>query len=391
MQQKKISVSHQALCIHHQLVDEIRVRIEQNGGMIHFQEFMQLALYKPGLGYYQNPVQKFGEQGDFVTAPEMGNHFANCLARSIAELQADNRNQLLEIGAGSGALAVELLSSLAKMDLLPQKYLILEPSANLQALQKRKVSLLPPEIAAIVEWLPDLPENFTGTAIANEVIDAIPCERIVKTESGWKYQGVTWQENAFQWHVIENHGTQALEDMEAFPQVLSESSEFQVGYVTETRPMANSWIERISRSIDKGWILLFDYGYPQQEYYHPQRIEGSLRCFSRHQANSNPLELVGLQDITAHVDFTELANAAVSCGLEVSGFTTQSGFLIENGILEVEHSANQVSTDSYINSQQIQKLIAPGQMGEVVKVIALSKEVDDQPGGFGLQDHLHRL
>ena len=388
MQQKKLKVSQDVLAIHQRLVGEICTRIEQNSGAIHFQDFMQMALYLPQYGYYQNELCKLGEQGDFITAPEMGTHFAVCIANSLAALDTESRAQIIEVGAGSGALAIDLLLALAANDQLPKQYYILEPSANLQALQKQNIAKqLPEEIFAQVRWLKDLPDDFTGTVIANEVVDAIPCERIIRAQSGWHYQGVTWTEEIFQWKTLEIVKQQHL------PETLMELNNYQLGYTTEIRPLVSPWIERLSRCVRQGWVMLFDYGYPQREFYHPQRTEGSLRCFSRHQAHSSALELVGLQDITGHVDFTELAKAAVASGFDVSGFTTQSGFLLETGILDSSLSKieSENSKARYLSSQQIQKLITPGQMGEVIKVIAFSKATDDQPAGFTLQDHLHRL
>jgi len=384
-QQKEIQISAKAQQINQQLVGLIADKIKQNNRGISFAEYMQLALYAPSLGYYQNGLQKFGAQGDFITAPEMGDLFAYGLVNSIISLDEKLSDHLLEIGAGTGQLAGDILLQLEALGRAPEQYFILEPSANLQALQFETIQSKVPQLIDRVKWLKALPQNFHGVIFANEVLDAIPCERIEKTESGWQQLGVTFKNGQFDWKIIDDI---AAEDL---PELL-QGGAFIEGYISETRPLVDSWINSLSDCLEQGLILLFDYGYPQLEYYHPQRTDGSLRCFTNHQAHSQPLELTGLQDITAHVDFTQVAKAAIESGLEIDGFTSQAGFLLENRILErVEANHSSDNATNYAMSQQVQKLTAPGQMGEVIKVIGLSKKVNSTPSGFTLQDQLYRL
>jgi SAM-dependent MidA family methyltransferase len=386
MQTKETLVSSEAFKLHQNLCAQIDQKINDSNGVISFAQFMQLALYSPRLGYYQNGLQKFGAQGDFITAPEMGELFACGLVNSLVSVSNDFTARLLEIGAGTGQLAADVLTELNLKNRAPERYYILEPSANLQSLQLETIKNQVPEMLSRVEWLNQLPENFEGCIFANEVIDAIPCERIQKNESGWQQIGVKVMQGQFDWLPMQDINPKDLPDLLA-------GEEYINGYTTEMRPLAKPWIKSLAECLSQGHIFLFDYGYSQKEYYHPQRVEGSLRCFNRHQAHSQPLELTGLQDITAHVDFTEIAKAAVNAGLDVDGFTTQAGFLLENGILQ------QVSADiddglsalNYQMSQQVQKLTSPGQMGEVVKVIGLSKSTHSVPSGFSLQDRLHSL
>ena len=381
---KNMKLTAKAHEIHRQLTRQVAAKITEAGGVIRFAEFMQAALYTPRLGYYQNELQTFGEAGDFITAPEMGELFAACIARAIGGLCVDSNHQILEIGAGSGALAKGLLSRLKPSLISPNQYLILEPSAVLQAGQRERLADDPKiDLNASVDWISQLPTQFNGVIIANEVLDALPCERIQKTAEGWQYLGVAFDGEQF---YLQPAGKVKADDL---PPALLQKDAYVEGYTTEIRPIVTAWITSLANSLECGVILLIDYGYPQNELYHPQRTQGSLRCFSRHQANDEPLRLLGLQDITAHVDFTQVAQAALSAGLEVNGFTTQSGFLLENGLLEVKSVAAGQST--YQISQQMQKLAAPGQMGELVKVIMLSKNTQQLASGFQFQDHLHRL
>ena len=385
MPEQNITLSTIAREISDALKADIINRIDSNDGVIRFSEFMQRALYTPQLGYYQNQLYTFGEAGDFITAPEMGNLFGQCIADSIGSM-AKQHNQILEIGAGSGALARTITQALASCDWPNDKsleYKILEPSAQLQMQQKE--ALLTHEKPLVVDysWLSDFPQKFNGVILANEVLDAIPVERIQKTAQGWQYLGVATREGQFIWQpaglVMEND----------LPVILRESDVFIEGYTTEIRPLVNGWINGLSKSLNNGVILLFDYGYPRHDLYHPQRTDGTLRCFSRHQTQQDALQLVGLQDITAHVDFTQVAEAAVEAGLSVDGFTTQSGFLVENGIANL--SPDSPGKENYQYSRQVQQLTSPGQMGELVKVIQLSKSSEQLANGFALQDHMHRL
>lgn len=399
---ESFEISDQAKTINELLSAKIRVEINQTNGKIPFSKFMQMALYESKLGYYQNNLHKFGEKGDFITAPEMGKNFAKCIANSISpffqqspdhldhSVHIEQQKSILEIGAGSGALAVNLLSELAELSALPEQYWILEPSASLQNMQQIKLKESLPDYFPYVKWVSKLPENMTGIIIANEVVDAIPCERIKRQNNQWHQLGVTYKNAQF-----EQCMTKLVDDSE-LPKILTQresSKNYSDGYHAEYRPLVNGWIKSLAKTLHQGAIILLDYGYSESELYHPQREQGSLSCFINHHTHSEPFQFVGLQDITAHVDFTQIARVAYENSLVISGYTTQAGFLLENGITEISEvfEENETPQQRYQRSQELQKLLMPGQMGEVIKVILLSKELNVGIKGFTLQDHLHRL
>ncbi len=394
---ESFKLSEQAKGIQDRLSAKIQSELFKQDGKIPFSQFMQMALYEPGLGYYQNNLHKFGEKGDFITAPEMGSNFAKCLARSIRQFFHDSPSTeptpsrvLLEIGAGSGILAVNLLMELEQLDALPDQYLILEPSAQLKNQQKSLLKKRLPDYFSNIEWISQLPEKLQGLILANEVVDAIPCERVRRVDGQWRQLGVSYANGDF------NDCLMTPVDVDDLPSLLSrECGEncYPDDYTTEYRPLAKGWIKALANSLDSGAILLIDYGYSESEFYHLQRVQGSLRCFISHHSHSQPLQYVGLQDITAHVDFSQIARIAYENALEISGYTSQAGFLLENGITEIsdERAQNQTPEQRYQTSQELQKLLMPGQMGEVIKVILLSKNLETQIKGFTLQDHLHRL
>ncbi len=394
---ENLAISESAKSIQEQLCEKIRNAIDHAGGQITFSEFVRYSLYSPSLGYYQNELQTFGELGDFVTAPELGQLFAAGIANSLGELLAtESSYSLLEIGAGTGALAVELLNQLEAQDQLPKQYLILEPSASLQKLQKQHINQCTSAIRTKVEWITALPSHFEGIILANEVADAIPFERVSWVAGQWRRLGVSYDNAGFKdclMDVIEPEVVNQQLDK------LAATGELVEGYTTEYRPQLNGWIKSLDNCLESGAVLLFDYGYVASEYYHPQRASGTLNCFVRHHRHDDPFRFIGLQDITAHVDFSQLARTAVQGSLEVCGFTTQAAFLLENEVAQkAETLAINISEEQRFGlSQQMQKLLMPGQMGEVIKAILLTKS--NQPNnssfdaikGFSLQDHLHRL
>ncbi len=389
---QSFELSEESQSIQIQLSAKIRQKIEQQNEKIPFSLFMQMALYEPQLGYYQNNLHKFGSKGDFITAPEMGDSFGLCLANSLSDLLAkDNPSglkKLLEIGAGSGRLAASLLTHLKSKDSLPEDYFILEPSAELQAQQKSLLQKNHPDIIDRIIWLSKLPERFEGVIIANEVIDAIPFERMVYEKNQWWRMGVKSQPNEFTTCLFETLGTESLP---ATVQANMIEELYCDGYQTEYRPLADGWIKSLSLALEVGAILLIDYGYSDSELYHPQRHQGSMQCFINHHAHSDGLKFVGLQDITAHVNFTQIAQSAHDNQLSIDGYTTQAGFLLENGIMEINDALAENDESRYRRSQELQKLLMPGQMGEVIKVMSLSKNLDADIDGFSLQDHMHRL
>jgi len=391
---ESFEISKDAQAKSQQLSLRIADEIKAQGGHISFSAFMQMALYQPKLGYYQNLLHKFGDKGDFVTAPEMGSLFAQCLANAIAgyfnQSSSSQTEKLLEIGAGSGILAVNLLKALDKLGALPHQYFILEPSASLQNQQQVLLKQQCPQYYSKIVWLNELPKNFTGVMVANEVVDAIPCNRFIKRNGEWYSLQVCCKNEGFEDYFEERA---ANKDLPEFLLAEEETSPYPDGYVFENRPLINGWMSALAESLQQGAIILADYGYPERELYHPQRDQGTLTCFVRHHAHNDPYQLIGLQDITAHVDFSEVARCADLHGLSIQGYTTQAGFLLENGITDMSQKQSNISDpkQQYQISQQVQQLLMPGQMGEVIKVILLEKNSTFAANGFSLQDHLYRL
>lgn len=350
----------------------IRDRIAEAGGDISFAEFMHHALYAPGLGYYSAGATKFGEAGDFITAPEVSPVFGNVLARQCAEVMAGiDRANILEIGAGSGRLAVDILRKLAELDALPERYTILEVSPDLR---ERQASLLNNELPGVVDrvaWLDTLPKAFTGIILANEVLDALPVERFIKRSGSVSQLCVRTRDDGFV--MAERTAPAALaaavahiEDDLGVP--LAE------GYVSDVCLAASAWVADVAASIKCGMMFLFDYGVSRREYYATDRSGGWLRCHFRHHAHNEPLLLPGIQDITAWVDFTGIAAAAADAGLDIAGYTNQAQFLIHGG-LDAEASAlGDLPTEERLKlSRQIKLLTLPGEMGENFKCIGLGK------------------
>ncbi len=395
---QEFELSPQAIELNSRLTEIIKQKIRDKDGVIPFSDFMNMALYYPALGYYQNQRYKIGEEGDFITAPELGHYFAHSLANSMKDLFAADgwieSPNILEIGAGSGALAFDLLQRLAELDRLPCRYLILEPSAELQARQKQHLNQLSSELLERIDWISDLPADFCGMILANEVADAIPCERMTFHDNQWYQLGVAIDNQQFVEVTMKPINRQELPDFIQSREAESSSeSDYQDGYQTEYRPMMEGWINRLSRCLKQGQILLIDYGYSESDLYHPQRYQGSLKCFIQHHSHDDPYSLVGLQDITAHVDFSQIAKIAEQNNLNLDGFTTQAGFLLENGVTELSPATNRADDEQaiYRQSQHLQKLLLPGQMGEVIKAILLGKDTPASVSGFSLQDHRYKL
>ena len=367
------------------LFERIAEAIADADGLLPFDRFMDLALYAPGLGYYVAGAQKLGPGGDFVTAPELSPLFGDCLAHQCAEvLQALGGGSLLEFGAGSGALAAQILTRLGALGTLPERYLILEPSAELQARQREHLQRTLPWAVARCLWLTTLPENFSGVVIANEVLDAMPVHRFRIGEDG-----------AFQEVFVRRDGDR-LREVTAAPRSpgLREAVEALIeaglacapGYSSEINLRLPPWLHALAERMTAGLALLIDYGYPRAAYYQPDRYMGSLMCHFRHQAHGDPYRHLGLQDITAHVDFTAVAEAGQQAGLELEGFTTQAHFLIGCGIHERLASADDL--DLALGAKQ---LLLPTAMGERFKVMALGKGVSAPWCGFSVRDLSDRL
>lgn len=368
------------------LIALIRDEIQGRGGRISFARFMELALYAPGLGYYSGGSQKFGEAGDFVTAPEISPYFSRCLARQSAEvLQHLHGAEVLEVGAGSGVMAAEVLAELEALDCLPQRYSILELSAELRQRQRESIAARVPHLMERVQWLDVLPQaRFKGVVLANELLDALPVHCVRLTQSGGQERYVSWDGERFQWALGEPSTPELAARMDSLLQGLPP------GYETEINLAAEGWITSMAQMLEAGVILLIDYGFPRHEYYHPERAMGTLMCHYRHRAHDDPFVYPGLQDITAHVDFTAVAEAAVEAGLGVSGYNTQGFFLMATGIAEMGEGMEDAK-QQILNAQQIRTLTLPTEMGELFKVMALSKNYDEPLSGFALQDLRSRL
>lgn len=368
----------------------IRQAIDQAGGSISFAEFMQLALYAPGLGYYSAGAAKFGEAGDFVTAPEISPLFGRVLARQCAGVLAQvRRPAVLELGAGSGVLAAQVLPALEGLGAPPERYLILEVSPELRERQEQRLKDAQPALGAKVEWLADLPESFDGVVIANEVADALPVERF-RIEHGEVLQyRVAMEGEGFGWAVASAPGflQEAVRAIEA-----SLGVPLPDGYESEVSTGLPGWVEDVAGCIENGLAFLFDYGMPRREYYAPDRSGGWLRCHFRHRAHDDPLLWPGIQDITAWVDFTSVAEAAVRAGMDIAGFVTQAHFLLHGGLEQEFAAAAPSSTAGQAElSRQVGRLTLPGEMGERFKCIGLSRGQIERPVALAAADRAHAL
>ena len=369
-----------------QLRVEIVSEIEDNNGEIDFSRYMHHALYHPHYGYYSSGQVLFGEGGDFVTAPELGNLFARCLAVQAAQILEDIAGStIVEFGAGSGSLAADLLIALNELGSLPKNYWILEPSAMLVARQQQTIRDKAPEFVERVGWLQTLPDQpINGVMIANEVLDAIPVCRFTRTDQGAMRIGVGHNNLVF--------FDQTTKDLLTHDEIPG-WSQLADGYCSELHPQSMAWVRSVVECLDAGTLLCIDYGYPAHEYYHPQRGQGTLRCHRQHHVHNDPYQYPGLEDITAHVNFTSLADAAIDAGMELSGFTTQAGFLTALGLLDmVTKQAQSMDTrQQVLLNQQVKRLTLPSDMGELFKVMALSRGLNTPLQGFALLDHRHRL
>ena len=362
----------------------IQAKIEQSAGWLSFADFMRMALYTPDLGYYSGGAKKFGIGGDFVTAPEISPLFAQTLARQVAQVLAVTNGDLLELGAGTGKLAADLLLALHAAESTPRQYFILEVSAYLRQIQKETLQKsLSPELFMRVVWLDVLPQDFVGVMLGNEVLDAIPVHLIHKT-AGRLYERGVANAGDFIWQ------DRLLETGDLFD--LATSLGLPNEYLTEVCPAASGLIASLAQALQCGVIIMLDYGFSAREYYHPQRNLGTLMCHYQHYSHIEPLIYVGLQDITAHVDFTSVAHAGVGHDLALSGFCTQAQFLMNCGILDL---MSQVSAHDMANYAPLaaaaQKLLSPAEMGDLFKVIAFSKEIEEPLLGFSVGDKTHTL
>jgi SAM-dependent MidA family methyltransferase len=371
----------------HELISEACARA---GGLIPFSEFMRLALYAPELGYYSGGLQKFGEAGDFITAPEISPLFSRCLARQAADVLVTlPQPDVLEFGAGSGVMAAEMLLELELLDALPASYLILELTAELRQRQRETIERIAPRLLSRVRWLDSMPHNFSGVVVANEVLDAMPveCFRINEGHVESLMIGVEADRLRAQYVAAPQAVEQSVRLIEqrcghALPH----------GYCSEYNPQIPAWLQSIAAAMQSGVVLLIDYGYSAGEYYHEQRRNGTLMCHYHHRAHPDPLWYPGLQDITAFVDFSAVAYAAVDAGFDVVGYTTQAMFLLASGLPELHEAAQTGDAKRQLQlAQQIKTLTLPSEMGERFKVMALVKNHEEALRGFAMQDYRTRL
>ncbi len=373
------------------LRERIIAAIDTAGGAIPFREFMRMALYEPGLGYYAAGAAKFGIAGDFVTAPEISPLYGRCVARQIAEVLRElGSGDVLEFGAGNGRLAVDVLHTLADDSTLPTRYRILEISPDLHARQQKLIRAELPAHFDRVEWLERLPESFTGVVLANEVLDAMPVTVFRREERSCAEMYVAHKDGNFRW---EARSASPDSGLTATVAVLEkESGKFTVGYTSEYNPLLKGWWRALGDCLQRGLVLIADYGYPCREYYHPQRTQGTLLCHYRHRVHDDPFLHVGLQDITASVDFTAVAESAQAAGFTAAGYSTQAHFLLSLGLAECLEEAVRVQPDSApVLSRQVQQLTLPGEMGERFKVLAATKGLSLPLRGYTAFNALERL
>ncbi len=350
-------------------------------GPITFAKFMQMALYQSGLGYYSAGARKFGAEGDFVTAPEISPLFSRCLANQCAQVLSEiPGGSILEFGAGSGVMAKEILLSLQTKNNLPEQYFILEVSADLRDRQQKLLAELDSALFNRVKWIEDLSSPFSGIILANEVLDAMPVTKFLVDKEIREFY-VDFIEGTFSWHLGELESPELVDKIKALS--------LEPAYESEMNFMLTPWIKSLSSVLEKGVVIIIDYGYPAREYYHPERNRGTIMCHYQHRAHDNPLINVGIQDITAHVDFTAIAEAAVDNGFCVEGFLNQAAFLMNCGVMEFFPPDDELA--QYRASQEIKKLTMPSEMGELFKVMALTKDFSEELIGFSKMNRVERL
>ena len=364
------------------LLQTLHEAIATQQGWISFARYMEIALYSPGLGYYAAGASKFGASGDFTTAPERSHLFGRSLARQIAQVLAETAGDILEVGAGSGKLACDVLLELQKLDTLPAHYYILELSATLQARQREMIAAQAPQLLERAQWLDRLPPSFTGVIFGNEVLDAMPVHLVTRNNGVLYERGVAVSDAQLIWE------DQPLED--GALKDAATALDLPEGYVTEINLAAPAFVASLADRLTSGVMLFIDYGFPRAEYYHPQRNQGTLMCHYRHHAHGNPFFWPGLQDITAHVDFSAIA--ASTPDLQLLGYAAQANFLINCGITDLLAETSPEDVVNYLPlANQAQYLLSPAEMGELFKVVALGKNVDMPLLGFTRGDQRHRL
>ncbi len=349
---------------------------------IPFVEFMQLALYHPQQGYYSSGLTKIGQQGDFITGPELSPLFGYTLANQCQSiLSLLERPNILEFGAGTGALCVSILERLEQVNCLPEHYFIIELSAHLRHCQQELIQEKIPHLANKVQWLEQWPEaSFNGIILANEVLDAMPVHRF------------KWMDNSLlESYISLNEHNELIEQFKVCsnPRLITylkdKLNDVPSPYISEANLFIDNWVKELFQLLNQGLVLLIDYGFPRHEYYHPERNQGTLMCHYQHHVHPNPLVHVGEQDITAHVDFTHVAEAGHNAGFHVAGYTNQASFLLANGLLHLIDTIVD-ERESLHAKQAAKQLLQENEMGELFKVIALTKQLEIPLTGFLLSD-----
>ena len=366
----------------------LRGQIEDAGGVLPFDQYMDMALYAPGLGYYATGTRKFGQGGDFVTAPEIGPLFGRSLAREVGlVLETIDDACLLEFGAGSGALAQSLIEALSADGRLPSRYCILEISPDLRERQRQRLEPLAEHHGLKIEWLEQLPdEPLQGVILANEVVDAFAVTRFCVIQGRPWRAGISIDGDGFAWEWIDDL------DPDSGAAKIVQQYELVEGFISEVCPRAQAWIHALGVSLQRGLALVIDYGFPAREYYLPERSQGTLRCHYQHRAHNDPLILPGIQDVTCHVNFSALAEAGRTAGFDVLGYTSQESYLLALGLLDL--ATPQPEDDENVmlsRAAEVKQLILPSQMGEAFKVMALGKNIEQALAGFKLRDRSSSL
>jgi len=371
------------------LINGIRQTIDKAGGHISFARFMELALYHPERGYYNADDFTLGKQGDFTTAPEVSPLFAQCLATQFLQINNHlNANSFLELGAGTGRFALDLLLTLETLDYLPAHYYIYEMNARLRQKQQALLKNQCPHLFSRCVWLDQLPKNFVGVIFANEVLDALPVHCFRIDRDNIKERSVTWQQDQLTWQI-----TSPSLELAREVEPLRDLYALRAGYESEVNLQLPAFIQTVANALTQGVILFADYGYGQREYYHPERSHGTLTCFYRHTRHNNPFVHVGSQDMTAHVDFTRVIESAIENDCKLMGYTSQAAFLLACGLMDFAREAekNLNPTDQFHLHQGIKMLTLPTEMGERIKVMALGKNIELPLLGFSLQDRRRDL
>lgn len=380
-----------ALQLSEKLVSHIRGLISEQGGSISFDQYMAASLYTPGLGYYSAGSRKFGAEGDFVTAPEISSLFSRCLANQCAEIFNElGTSILLELGAGTGVMAREILLELEKQNSLPEQYWILEVSADLKQRQEELITESIPHLRDRIKWLDSLPdEKFTGVVLANEVLDALPVRRFVKAGNTLREMKVGLGEGRFAW--LEEQADDGL--LTALNKLESNiNTSLPDTYVSEINLGLQDWLSALETILESGAMLFIDYGYSESDYYHIERKQGTLLCHYRHRVHADPFLYPGLQDITASVNFTALAEIADQLGLGVNGYTTQAYFLFGCGLESLLADMNTLDIKLQTKiAQEVRMLTMPEEMGERFQVMALTKNYNNPMQGFSVMDQRVRL